>query len=146
MNWPLLLNGPEAGGKLELLRVGVGVAGRVDRVCDEGFAALDAAAAGGFGAGSGFASVNDQRLPLSPVCGFHVNPGTNMIELIDGPLIEAVPHSVSTVINFTSVAPVMESPFIITTVVVVSLVEANRMPATSLNGILAVPKEVCICN
>ncbi len=91
-------------------------------------------------------SDNVQRLPLSPDCEFHVRPGTNMIDAMLGPLIDAVPHSVSTVINLTSVAPVIESPLSITTVVVASLADANRTPATSESGMLAVPNEVCICN
>lgn len=62
------------------------------------------------------------------------------------PLTDAVPHSVSTVINFKSMAPVIESPLSMTTVVVASSADAKRIPATSESGMLAVPKDVCICN
>lgn len=135
-NWPWLLNEP-FDGKLWL-------------VVDRGML-LVARGAGGlfeaaFGAGGSLAfwSINDHRFPFKPDCGFHFKPGTNMIDAMLGPLIEAVPHSVSTVINLTSVAPVIESPLSMTTVVVASLADANLMPATSDNGILAVPNEVCI--
>lgn len=85
-----------------------------------------------------------QRLPFRPAVGFQLKPGTNMIEAMLGPLIVAMPHSVSTVTNLTSVAPVIESPLSITTVVEASSAEANLMPATSESGMLAVPNEVRI--
>lgn len=91
-----------------------------------------------------FAFARFQRLPFRPAVGFHVSPGTNMIEAIFVPLMVAMPHSVSTVTNFTSVAPVIESPLSITTVVEASSAEANLMPATSERGMLAVPNEVRI--
>ncbi len=50
------------------------------------------------------------------------------------PLILAVPHSVSMVMNLISVTPVMESPLSITTVVELLSPEANRIPAISDNG------------
>ena len=91
-----------------------------------------------------FAFAKFQRLPFRPAVGFHASPGTNMIEAIFGPLIVAMPHSVSTVTSLTSVAPVIESPLSITTVVEASSADANLMPATSERGMLAVPNEVRI--
>ena len=91
-----------------------------------------------------FAFARFQRLPLRPAVGLQLSPGTNMIEAMFGPLIVAMPHSVSTVTNLTSVAPVIESPLSITTVVEASLAEAKRIPATSERGMLAVPKDVRI--
>jgi hypothetical protein len=126
-------------GKTELL------AGGVDRELAGRGCGKDWEAAFGADAGSlVFSSVNDQRLPFRPDCEFHFKPGTNMIDVMLGPLIDAVPHSVSTVISFTSIAPVIESPLSITTVVVASFADANRIPATSDKGMLAVPNEVCI--
>ncbi len=96
------------------------------------------------GAACFFVLIKSHRFPLSPVAGFQDNPGTNRIEEMFCPWMLAVPHSVSTVINLTSVAPVMESPLSITTVVEAFSAEAKRIPATSESGILAPPKEVCI--
>jgi hypothetical protein len=89
-------------------------------------------------------SVRTHRLPLRPVLEFQANPGTNKIDSILLPLMAAVPHSVSIVTNFKSVAPVIESPLSMTTVVVAFSAEAKRMPATSDRGMFALPNEVRI--
>ena len=86
------------------------------------------------------------RLPFKPACGFQSTPGTNKIEPMLLPLIVAMPHSVSTVTSLTSVAPVIESPLSMTTVVEASSAEANLIPATSVKGMLATPNEVCMSN
>ena len=97
--------------------------------------------------GAGVAAVSltsVHRVPLRPVSGFHFNPGTNNIDVMFWPLIWALPQSVSIVTRLTLTAPVMESPLSITTVVDAESADAKRIPATSDNGMLAVPKEVCI--
>jgi hypothetical protein len=92
----------------------------------------------------GLLSERTQRLPFRPVLEFQANPGTNKIDSMFEPLMAAVPHSVSIVTSFTSVAPVIESPFSMTTVVVAFSAEAKRMPATSESGMFALPNDVRI--
>ena len=91
-----------------------------------------------------FTVTNDQRLPLSPAKEFQVTFGTNRIDRTLWPLMVAVPHSVSTVTILTSVAPVIESPLCMATVVVGSSAVAKRMPETSDSGMFAAPNEVRI--
>lgn len=89
-----------------------------------------------------FASTRLQRFPLSPIDACHLRSGISKMEVIEEPLIFAVPHSVSTVNSLRSVAPVIESPFFMMTVVEASSEEANRTPATSPIGTLASPNAV----
>lgn len=84
-----------------------------------------------------------QRLPFMPLVALQAKPGTNRMDEIVGPLMVAEPHSVSTLMIFISVAPVIESPFSITTVVDASSAEANRIPATSERGTSIAPNELC---
>ncbi len=77
---------------------------------------------------------------MRPIDACHLRSGISKMEVIEEPLIFAVPHSVSTVNSFRSVAPVIESPFFMMTVVDASSAEANRTPATSPIGTLAFSK------
>ena len=80
-----------------------------------------------------------QRFPLDCITEVHFMSGKRINDKILDPLILALPHSVSTVTTFRSVAPVMESPFLKMIVVDGSSAEASLIPATSDNMISTSP-------